>query len=327
MAKKLCAAGIILIALLGLGSCGKKNDNKVVIYASTEDFRTEHIQKLLKERFPDYDITVQFLSTGNHAAKLKAEGTSTEADISICLEESYLENVKDVFADLSSYDASEFLPELVPAHRRYLPWDRGSASIIINRKMLNDRGLPVPTSYADLLKPEYKDLVSMANPKTSGSAYSFLKSLVNAWGEDEALAYFDKFAENVLQFTTSGSGPVNALIQGEAAVALGMTFHAVEVMNKDGADLEILFFEEGAPYNITGMAMIKGKETRPAVKEVFDFTMTKLVRDDKELFLPEQIMVNQTNNIPNYPRNIPYADMTGAQDMAEKERILNKWKY
>ena len=58
----------------------------------------------------------------------------------------------------------------------------------------------------------------MPNPRSSGTGYNFLKSLVNAWGEDEAFAYFDRLAENVYQFTSSGSGPVNALVQGEADV-------------------------------------------------------------------------------------------------------------
>ena len=36
--------------LVGFGACAKKQDNSVIIYTSTEDFRTEHIQQLLKEK-------------------------------------------------------------------------------------------------------------------------------------------------------------------------------------------------------------------------------------------------------------------------------------
>ena len=45
----------------------------------------------------------------------------------------------------------------------------------------------------------------------------FYLSLVNAWGEQKALKYFDDFAKNALHFTSSGSGPVNDLIAEEAA--------------------------------------------------------------------------------------------------------------
>jgi len=328
MKKNLCLALLLAAAfqtLLFAG--GAKENNRVIIYTSTEDFRTEHIQQLLKEKFPHYDITLQVLSTGNHAAKIKAEGPATEADIILNLETGYLEALQDNFADLSAYDLSEFLPELVPASRKYLPWDKSSGAIVINRAKLEGLGLPVPASYEELLNPAYKGLISMPNPKTSGTGYMFLVSLINAWGEDAAFAYFDKLSANILQFTTSGSGPVNALIQGEVAIGLGMTLTAVQAINSKGVALEMRFFKEGAPNITTGMAIIKGKETRPLVKEVFEFTLSKLVKDDKELYCPEPIFKNQPNTIPNYPRTIPYADMKGVYDTALKERLLAKWKY
>ena len=71
----------------------------------------------------------------------------------------------------------------------------------------------------------------------------FLRQLTNEWGEDEAFSYFEKLTENILQYTSSGSGPVNALVQGEAAIALGMTSQAVVEIN-NGVDLDILFYDD-----------------------------------------------------------------------------------
>ena len=320
---------IALLALLFTmaASCKNNNDNSVIIFTSTEDFRTEHMQKLLKEQFPDYNITLQVLSTGNHAAKLKAEGTQTEADIILNLETGYLEGLQDILTDLSSFDLSEFLPEMVPASKRFLPWDKSSGAIVINRAKLESASLPVPSSYSDLLNPVYRGHISMPNPKSSGTGFMFLVSLINAMGEDAAFAYFDSLAHNVLQFTTSGSGPVNALIQGEASIALGMTLTAVNAINTRGVSFELIFFEEGAPNITTGFGIIKGKENRPIVKEVFEFVITKLVRDDKELFCPEPVMINQINNIANYPRNIPYSNMDGVYDLVWKEKLLEKWNH
>ena len=321
---------ILITALLILAaavSCKKTENNSVIIYTTTEDFRTEHMQNLLREKFPNYNITLQVMATGNLAAKIKAEGIHTEADIVVCLETGYFEGLLDIFADLSAYNLSEFLPELVPASKQYLPWDKSSGAIVINRGKLESAGLPVPASYQDLLKPIYRGLISMPNPKTSGTGYMFLVSLINAWGEDAAFAYFDGLAENVLQFTTSGSGPVNALIQGEVAIGLGMTLTAVNAINTKDVPLELHFFAEGAPGITTSFGLIKGRETRPAVKEVFEFTMTRLLRDDKELFCPEPVLKNQPNNINNYPRNIHYANMDGVYDLALKTRLTNKWKY
>jgi iron(III) transport system substrate-binding protein len=245
--------------LAGIAVSCKKADNGVIIYTCTEDFRTEHMQELVKEKFPNYDITLQVLSTGNLAAKLKAAGTQTEADIILNLETGYFEGLQDILVDLSSYDLSDYLPEMVPPSKKFLPWDKSSGAIVISRSRLESAGLPVPASYQDLLNPIYKGLISMPNPKTSGTGYMFLISLINAWGEDAAYAYFDGFAENILQFTTSGSGPVNALIQGEAAIGLGMTLTAVNAINTRVLPLELFFFAEGAPTITTSFGIIKGK--------------------------------------------------------------------
>lgn len=307
-------------------SCKKESD-EVLIFTSSEDFRIEYLQKRLNEQFPQYSVLINYTTTGNLAAKLKAEGTKTDCDIIGEMDSAYMEGILNNLADLSSYDSSVFLDELVPSHHKYLPFIKSAGCIIINEQFLSERNLPVPASYQDLIKPIYKGIISMPNPKSSGTGYFFLKNLVNVWGEDVAFAYFDKFADNVLQFTSSGSGPVNALIQGEAGIGLGMTFQAVTAINTRGVSLKIIFFEEGSPYSVYGMGMIEGKDSRKAVRDVFDFYVNTLTREDKELFAPEQIFKTQTNNIPNYPKNVKAADMRGIENLSEKERLLEKWKY
>jgi len=298
-----------------------------LILTSSEDFRIAYFQERLNEQFPDYKITISFLTTGSLAARLKAEGVSTDCDIIGEMDAAYLEGISDNLADLSSYDTSLFLDNLIPENKRYLPICKNTGCIGINEQFLASRNLPVPSSYKDLLKPEYKGFITMANPKISGTGYFFLKNLVNVWGEDAAFDYFDQLAGNLLQFTSTGAGPINSLLIGEVGIALGMTFQLVTVINSRNVPFSIHFFEEGSPYSMYGTAMIKGKETRKSVKEVFDFYAYILNREDKELFTPEQIFKTQINNIPNYPQNVLEADMRGIGSLSEKERLLEKWKY
>ena len=90
MKKALCvlASAACLCGLLS--GCSGGNKEKVVIYSSAEDFRNEHLQTRLEEQFPDYEIVVEYQSTGSNAARLKAEGTSTECDIIFDLETGYM---------------------------------------------------------------------------------------------------------------------------------------------------------------------------------------------------------------------------------------------
>lgn len=301
------------------------SDNRVVIYSGAEEYRNEYFMKRLTEQFPEYDISIEYMPTGNLAAKLAAEGTATDIDIIFELDYSYAGLVEEYLVDVSLYDQTIYVDDCQVDSARYLPATRNGGAIIINLDVLAAQGIEEPTCYADLLKPEFKNLIAMPSPKSSGTGYMFVKSLVNAWGEDAAFDYFDALAENVLQFTSSGSGPVNMLTQGEVAVGLGMTSQAVTAIN-EGANLKIVFFEEGSPYSLYGYAIPQGKENRKAVKDVFDFFYTTLVIEDKNLFFPELIYVNQDSTIENYPTNIVYADMTG-NTTEEKTRLLDNWEY
>ena len=319
---------VTLAVLLGtVLSCGRKDTNTVMIYTSSEDFRNEHFQKRLNEQFSQYNVIINYMTTGSLAAKLLAEGTTTDADIIGELESGYLEGILDNLADHSYINTSIFLDEFVPAHKKYMPFALLTGSVILNERFLAERNLPIPTSYQDLIRPEYRGVLSMPNPRSSGTGFFFLQNLINVMGEEGAFAYFDRFAENVLQFTSSGSGPVNALIQGEAGIALGMTMQAVNAINTRGAPLRITFFEEGSPYTTYGTAMIRGKDSRQAVREVFNFWVDTLSREDKELFIPGQIFKGQVNTIPNYPQNVKPGDMRGIDNLVEKDRLLARWSH
>ena len=325
MRKILCVVTIVFI--LGTAISCRREPNTVMIYTSSEDFRNEHFQKRLNEQFPQYNIIINYMTTGSLAAKLLAEGTATDADIIGELESGYLEGILDNLADHSNMDTSMFLDEFVPAHRRYMPFALLTGSIILNERFLAERNLPVPTSYQDLIRPEYRGTLSMPNPRSSGTGYFFLQNLINVMGEDAAFEYFDRFAENILQFTSSGSGPVNALIQGEAGIGLGMTMQAVNAINTRGAPLRVTFFEEGSPHTTYGTAMIRGKDSRQMVHDVFAFWADTLSREDKELFIPGQIFKGQVNTIPNYPQDVKMADMSGIDNLVEKDRLLAKWRH
>lgn len=317
---------LIMIMLFFVLSGCAKNTNKVVICTSSDENEIALIREMLNRKFSDYDIRLEYFSTGDHAAKLKAEGTSTECDISYDLEYGYLMmlNEDNIFAKLEGYDVSIFLDDLIESNT-ILPTMRYGGAIIVNQKVIKDKGLKIPSNYHDLLLPEYANLISMPSPKASGTGYMFLKSLSNSWGETETIAYFDKLAKNILQFTSSGSGPVNSLIQEEVAIAIGMTSHAALKIT-DGYPLEILFFEEGSPYLACGATIIQGKENRNSVVEVFRYFYDEVTPAINKNLYPEQIYKDVIIEMENYPKNIPYADMSNNTSF-EKERLLDLWNH
>lgn len=304
----------------------EKSENAIIIYSCMEQFRNDELQAQLNERFPELDVYVMYMSTAKAAAKLSIEGISSDADIVVNLENAYMTKVEEHMADVTAYSHLEYVDDMVVESGRYLIWDRQAGSIIVNRTILEKNNLPVPETYEDLLNPVYKDLISMPDPKSSGTGYFFLKSLVNTMGEEEAFAYIDELAKNVKQFTESGSGPVKLLIQGEVAIGLGLTFQAVNEFN-NGNDFIIIEPEFGSPYSLTSMSMLAGREENEDIVRVFEFVANDYMVYDKMYGSPEKVLVDQINGIENYPENITYANMDGIESVEEKERLLDKWKY
>ena len=300
----------------------------IVVCASSEQFRNDELQAQLAEEFPNYNVVVTYMSTGKSAAKIFAEGEGTEVDILVGLETGYMNKIKGNLANIEGKSEIPYLEGLTPADNEnlWVTWEKQAGGIIVNTDILEKHGLEVPKTYEDLLKPEYKGLVAMPDPKSSGTGYFFYKNWVNLWGEEGALEYVDKLYPNLKQFTESGSGPIKLLKQGEIAVGLALTFQGITEMN-DGQPFEVYFPPEGSPYSLTGTAIVKGHADKRGVDEVFDYIANVFLKYDKEYFCPETVYEGQMNYIENYPTDIPYADMTGIQDYEAKERLLSIWKY
>ena len=330
-AAAMALCGLLTVSLFGAAPQAAESaaepaeSASLTIYSPNEDYLIEFYGNKIKEGFPNYDVTIEYLSTGKLAAKLAAEGTDTDCQLIIGMSYGYLDALRDNLAAIDFIDTSVFMDDLIQEDSKFVPWDRFSGATIVNTAVLEEKGLEAPASYQDLLKPEYKGLIEMPNPTASSTGYLYIKSLANAWGEDEMFDYFDELDANILKYTDSGSGPVNDLIAGECAIAVSLTFNAVEAIN-EGAPLDIIFFEEGAPYSPTGCAIISGRENDPGVKEVFEYLYSDVQDEYLATYLPEQVKKEQETSIPNFPENIPYADMSGDTPDV-KEALLNDWDH
>jgi len=319
---------LLLVTLLFTVFATRGNQESIVICASSEQYRNDSLQQQLSQAFPQYNIIVMYMPTGKAAAKVYAEGTNTEIDILVGLETGYMNKISGSLDDISGISKIPYYEGIAPEDNknRWVTWERQAGAIIVNREILKKHGLEAPKTYEDLLKPCYKGLVAMPDPKSSGTGYFFYKNWVNMWGDEGALTYVDALYENLKQFTESGSGPIKMLTQGEIAIGLALTFQAVTEIN-EGQPFEIIYPPQGSPYSLTGTAIIQGHRQKKGVEEVYDFIVHDFLIYDKENFSPEPIYEGQTVALQNYPEDILYADMTGIQDAAEKERILALWKY
>lgn len=315
---------ILIISLIFFVITGcMKNEDSVIIYSSMEEDRNQALIENLKEKFDDIEVKVQPIATGNSAAKIKNEGTNIEADIILDLETAHMESLKENFADLSNFDTSMYVDGINKSNK-YLTWSKYTITLTIDKDYFEQYALKIPKTYKDLLKSEYKNLIAMPDPKTSGTGYAFFLNMVNVLGEDEAIKYFKNLKNNLREFTTSGSGPTNLLKQGEIAIAIGMTSQGVSAIN-EGYNFKIVELETGAPYNTTSVAIIKGREKDEKVVEVFKWLIDEHIFYDNKYFVPDKIFKKQEVYVKNYPTNLHDANMNGIDNNKRKEELLELW--
>lgn len=287
--KRLFVLVSLVMAALFITACGggekadKKAANKpIVIYGATEDERVAFLTAELKKKFPNQEIVFQVLGTGQMLSKLQSEGKDTACDIFYDLEvnnaEFIISQKTDLFYDLSSYDFSQYdesVTSYIKRHKKYAVDIKTDGAFLVNTKVLADKNLQVPKTYNDLLKPEYKGLISMPSPKSSGTGYCFYNGMSMLLGQDGALAYFKKLNPNIKEYTTSGSAPVKSVQRGDVAIGVGMMWQCVEYANKD-KNLKVVIPDNKVPFNLFVMGMINGKEKNPQVKAVFDYLYNDL---------------------------------------------------
>ncbi len=126
-----------------------------------------------------------------------------------------------------------------------------------NAEWLKEKGLEPPTSWDDLLKPEFKDEICVAHPATSGAAYTVLSQTVQRLGTEAGFEYLKELNKNVQVYTKAGAAPFTSAGLGEVGVAIGYSDNAQTVVDQ-GYPLVVSYPKEGAGYGVTAAAMVKG---------------------------------------------------------------------
>jgi iron(III) transport system substrate-binding protein len=145
-------------------------------------------------------------------------------------------------------------------------------SVAYNTKLVP--AASVPKTYADLLDPQWKG--KMAWPYANTGRYLFLISLRQAWGEDEAMRYFAKLAEQKLINFASGSARtlVDRIIAGEYPIALNIYAHHPLISAGKGAPVNAQLMDP-VPSAAGSLAAVKGAKHPHAAMLLADFILGK----------------------------------------------------
>ena len=205
----------------------------------------------------------------------------------------------------------------------------GALGYGFNTEQLKTKGIAEPRCWADLLNSKLKDEVQVADPNSSGTAYTLLATIVQIMGEDKGFEYLKALHKNVNQYTKSGAAPAKATALGETTV--GITFlHDLVTMVVDKAPVKTVAPCEGTGYEIGSMSIIKGAKNLDNAKKFYDWALTPAAQKLGAEAKSYQVPSNKSTPIPPEApkladiKLIPF-DFAKYGSSEERRRLLAKW--
>src|SRR6266508_1402056 len=113
----------------------------------------------------------------------------------------------------------------------------------------------------------------MANPASSGTAYTAIASVVQVMGEPKAFEYLKLLHANINQYTKSGVAPVKAVARGETLVGVSFV-HDVVTEAVAGFLVGSATPCEGTGYEIGSMSIVAGARNPEGAKRFVDWALT-----------------------------------------------------
>jgi putative spermidine/putrescine transport system substrate-binding protein len=215
-------------------------------------------------------------NSGQAIAQMMAEAKSPVADVA------YL-------GIASAFQAEQLglLQPYRPAHLQDVPADlkdpqgnwfaihSGTLGFFVNKDALEGR--PVPTSWADLLKPEYKGMVGYLDPSSAFVGYAGAVAVNLALGGTlndftPALNWFKALKANapIVPKQTAYA----RVLSGEIPILIDYDFDAYRAQYKDHANAQFVIPREGTITVPYVMALVKGAPHPANGQRVLDFVLS-----------------------------------------------------
>ncbi len=321
-------------ALALLASMGTAQAAKLTLYCSAQEDWCQLMARSFEEA-SGINVNMTRKSSGETFAQVKAESANPKGDV-------WWGGTGDPHLQAAEEDLTE--PYISPMRDQLQPWSISQAESAGNRtigiysgalgygynsELLEANNLPVPSCWKDLLKPEYKGHVQMANPNSSGTAYTTLATIMQLFGEDEGFEFMKGLHANINQYTKSGSAPIKAAARGETTIGIVFMHDAVK-QAVAGFPIKVVAPCEGTGYEIGSMSIIKGARHMDEAKAFYDWALTPeaqgLALQVNAFQVPSNVNAPTSDKAPDLAsiKLIDY-DFKKYGSSAERKRLLKKW--
>jgi thiamine transport system substrate-binding protein len=284
------------------------------------------------------NVDVVFLQIGDAGTMLNKAILAKDAplaDVMFGVDNTFLSRAleADIFDAYQSPALNDVPAEFVlDSSFRVLPVDYGDVCINYDKKYFAENNLTVPTSFEDLVKPEYNGLLVVESPATSSPGLAFMLA-TRAYFGDGFLDYWQSLKDNgvvvvdgweTAYYTnfsaSSGQGPQPMVVSYASSPAAEVFFASEPLTESPTASIVApgMCFRQ-----IEFVGILKNGQNRELAEKFVDFMLSKEFQED----LPLNMFVypvNQTAQLPDVfvqhaqvadlPAFITYEDIAANRD-------------
>ena len=263
-------------SLAAIGLAASAAADEITVYTALEEEEIAAYLEAAQKAMPDTEINLLRLSTGKLGARLLAEAGNPQADVIWGWAVSAMMDPQ-VLEMLEPYAAAGV--DVLPATFRgedgkwFAPIGYMGA-FCVNTARLEDKGLPMPSSWQDLEDPAFKGEVLMPDPNSSGTGYLHVNAVLQSMGEEAGWAQLEAIDPNMAQYTSSGSKPCKSARVGEYTVGISLAFTAMQSI-EEGYPLAMVFPEGGVGYELEASGLMASSDNKDGAKAFLDWTMSE----------------------------------------------------
>ncbi|MFT6224832.1 MAG: iron(III) transport system substrate-binding protein [Paracoccaceae bacterium] len=326
--------GLVSWAVLAVAGATAVSADELSVVCGAEQDWCDLMVAAFETENPDTDVLMVRKSTGETLAQIRAEAGNPKIDVwwggtgdphLIAAEEGLTQPSGVATDELLGWARN--MAEI--SNGRTVGIYAGALGIAYNSEILAEGNIAPPACWADLEDPRFVGEIQVANPNSSGTAYTELATFVQLFGEDEAFVKLAAVGKNVNSYTKSGSAPSKAAARGETGVSIGF-MHDMVKLASSGFPLKIVAPCEGTGYEVGAVSIIEGARNLDGAKAWVAFALRADVQSRAKEVGSFQVPSNSNAEVaPESPdlasiKLIDY-DFATYGSSATRARLLARW--
>ena len=331
--------GLILVLCLGCMAAAAEEINwraleggELMVYVSCDPDHGEAVVNAFREKT---GINADFfrLSANDCYLRLRNEHENPQADVWYGgTWDPYISAARDGL--LYAYEDFEHVPYKSPNYGIGEPYWFGIYSgyigFICDMDALKKAGVAAPTSWDDLMKPEYEGMLCLANPNVTGTGVMTASILFQRYGEERAVEMFSEMDQNVAVYANMGLDVGEKVATGEAAIGVGFLHTGLMYINAGYDNLRLFAPSDGTGYEVGGTAIIEGAKHLDEAKLFLAFAMSPECQEIGQTIGAMQFLTVQGAQDPEAAQmlvdmGINLIDYNSVWTGENKDHIIEAW--